>query len=105
MHVIIREIAGWALVLLGVLLFGEAMLQVLSKRIFSAGPFVFAAFVIFRGGLHLIKVATAARACAQGSALPNREQKVVRALRPQTIRPGAPRANAVPGPNSGPTRK
>jgi hypothetical protein len=102
MHVIIREIAGWALVLLGVLIFGEACLRVFNRRIFDAGPLMFIGFVIFRGGLHLVKVATAARACQMGVKEIVTERKVVRAIRQKTFKPGTPRGNVIPGPNSGP---
>jgi hypothetical protein len=102
MSVWVREVAGWALVLLGLILFGEACLFVINKRIFSAGPFLFAGFVVFRGGLHLVKVATAARAC-QSAAEPVAARPVARAVRTRSFQPGTPRGNVVPGP-TGPAR-
>ncbi len=99
MSVWVREVAGWSLVLLGLILFGEACLFVINKRLFSAGPFLFAGFVIFRGGLHLIKVATAARACRDAEQ-PAPLRQVLRAVRPKTFTPGTPRVGVVPGPTS-----
>ena len=57
-----REIAGWLLVALGLygylLCFGMFLAQ---DRPVSAGISAGIATVIFRGGIHLIRVATAAR--------------------------------------------
>jgi len=58
----LREIAGWLLVLLGVLVFWQAYGLLVNKRVFEAGPTVVIGFVIFRGGIHLLKVAVAAQA-------------------------------------------
>ncbi len=62
----IREIAGWLLVLLGlyVLIFG-ALGEIArpNPRIFSAPYYLVVGFIFFRGGIHLLKVAVAARVC------------------------------------------
>lgn len=97
MNVWVREVAGWALVLLGLILFGEACLFVINKRIFSAGPFLFAGFVVFRGGLHLVKVATAARACRDATPAPA-PRAVARPVRGRSYTPGTPRGAVEPGP-------
>jgi hypothetical protein len=63
-----REIAGWVLVLLGLLMFYECLdVLVLSDRhmIFEAGSLVLIGIFLFRGGIHLLKVAVAARICVQ----------------------------------------
>ncbi len=98
MNVWVREVAGWALVLLGLILFGEACLFVINKRIFSAGPFLFAGFVVFRGGLHLVKVATAARACREAVGPIAGPRVVARPVRLRSFTPGTPRGNVEPGP-------
>ena len=60
-----RELAGWALVLLGLFVFYLCLALLLSERILEAGPLTFIGFIIFRGGIHLLKVAVAARVCWQ----------------------------------------
>ncbi|MCS6866573.1 MAG: hypothetical protein RMJ56_00630 [Gemmataceae bacterium] len=57
-----RELAGWALIACGLWFFWEAYLLVMNKRLFAAAPTVFIAFIIFRGGVHFLKVAVAAQA-------------------------------------------
>ncbi len=65
-----RELAGWALVLLGLFVFYLTLALMLSDRIIEAGMLSFIGFIIFRGGIHLLKVAVAARVCmlVQGEA-------------------------------------
>ena len=62
----IREIAGWLLVLLGVYAIFGALGEISARpgpKIFSAPLWLVAGFMIFRGGIHLLKVAVAARIC------------------------------------------
>jgi hypothetical protein len=63
----IREIMGWLLVLAGLLLF-----YVCVAILLAPGPLIFEAMIInvigifvFRGGIHLLKVAVAARIAMQ----------------------------------------
>lgn len=58
-----REIAGWLFVLGGLYLMREGLNMVGDRRVFAASVVVFAAMAIFRGGIQLIKVATAAQVC------------------------------------------
>ncbi|QVL32942.1 hypothetical protein KIH39_03220 [Telmatocola sphagniphila] len=59
-----REIAGWILVGLGIAIFGFAFVMLLTSRwIVESGPIIFSGFIVFRGGIHLLKVALAARIC------------------------------------------
>lgn len=58
-----REIAGWLLVLSGLFLIGLALDFVGNRQVFEASIVVFAAMVVFKGGIHLVKVATAAHIC------------------------------------------
>ncbi|MBM4067965.1 MAG: hypothetical protein FJ271_03345 [Planctomycetes bacterium] len=58
-----RELAGWALVVLGLFVFYLTLALMLSDRIIQAGMLSFIGFIIFRGGIHLLKVAVAARVC------------------------------------------
>ena len=58
-----REIAGWLLVLFSLYLIRLALDFVNTRQVVEASVVVFAAIGVFRGGIHLIKVATAARIC------------------------------------------
>ncbi|MBA4064207.1 MAG: hypothetical protein C0501_10925 [Isosphaera sp.] len=57
-----REVAGWLLVAGGLWAFLEAYGLLLNRRVFEAGPLAVMGFVVFRGGIHLLKVAVAAQA-------------------------------------------
>jgi len=67
-----RELAGWLLVLLGLYVF-LICLNVLINRVntrgehapllLESGPLTLIGIIIFRGGIHLLKVAVAARVC------------------------------------------
>jgi hypothetical protein len=60
----IREIAGWVLIALGVILFGVCYFELIRhQKIFEAGPTALMGIFLFRGGIHLLKVAVAARIC------------------------------------------
>ena len=69
----IREILGWCLILIGLYVFMIALSLLLQPtppgpRIFEAPAFVLVGFVVFRGGIHLLKVAVAARVCLHAHA-------------------------------------
>jgi hypothetical protein len=66
MHFWFRELAGWLLIGLGLFVFYICMVILLNQRgphLVEAGPGAFIGFIIFRGGIQLLKVATAARIC------------------------------------------
>jgi hypothetical protein len=61
-----REVAGWALVLIGLAMFGACyylLAVVYPPRIVESGPLTIIGIIVFRGGIHLLKVAVAARVC------------------------------------------
>ena len=67
----LRELAGWVLVLLGLYVF-LICLDILLNRVgprgpapllLESGPLTLIGIIIFRGGIHLLKVAVAARVC------------------------------------------
>lgn len=65
-----REIAGWALVAVGLYVFYTCYLLVVKQdrpedrpRVVEAGFLTPIGFFLFRGGIHLLKVAIAARVC------------------------------------------
>ncbi len=83
-----REVAGWLLVALGLYVFyrGYGLLtDDPGHYILEAGPVFFAGFVIFRGGIHLLKVAVAARVCLR-VAEPERKVVAPRPARPGVVR-------------------
>jgi hypothetical protein len=82
-----REVAGWVLVLLGVAAFGLSIFFLTRHYWIEAGLPSLIGFVLFRGGIHLLKVAVAARICLEA------QEK----LRPDNAAPRpAPRA-PLPG--------
>jgi hypothetical protein len=61
----IREVLGWLLVLVGLGIFGLCVLMVANRMILELGPMTLVGIIVFRGGIHLLKVAVAARICLQ----------------------------------------
>jgi hypothetical protein len=97
----LREVGGWALVLFGLVQFVLAYDLLLSKRVFQAGPVVFIGFIVFRGGIHLLKVAVAARAAR---ALPETHAQTTRRPTLPAARPvgPTPSGQVLPGPKAAP---
>jgi hypothetical protein len=87
----VREVVGWILMVLGLWLFYQSYVFVINRNWVGSGPTVLMGIVVFRGGIHLLKVAVAARVCQQApvEARPS-------AGRSQTVRPQG-RATVVPG--------
>jgi hypothetical protein len=74
-------LAGWLLVGLGLYVFFIVASLLLDPRItyvpyLSTGPLILIGFFVFRGGIHLLKVAIAARACMYAQAELTRQSKV-----------------------------
>jgi hypothetical protein len=100
MSVWLRELVGWLLLGVGLAVFGLCYTQlILNKRLLEAVPATFIGFVIFRGGMHLLKVATAARACRE-AARPAVAPKPVRRPLGPTRSVAEPRTSAIPGPTA-----
>jgi hypothetical protein len=96
-----REIAGWLLVLVGLGAFYQSYDFLMRKRVIEAVPLAFVAFVIFRGGIHLLKVAVAAQAArslriAGGPAPARRAQAAARPVGPTASK------SVLPGPRNTP---
>lgn len=60
-----REIAGWILLGFGMFGFYACFVWLMGGHIIEAGMMTFISFIIFRGGVHLLKVSLAARICSQ----------------------------------------
>jgi hypothetical protein len=61
----VREVAGWLLVVLGLGVFALVYDYCEQRRVFEAWVLLILGIFVFRGGIHLLKVAVAARVCAQ----------------------------------------
>jgi hypothetical protein len=61
----IREVFGWLLIALGLLIFRACYGYLEQRRVVEAGPLSIIGIIVFRGGIHLLKVAIAARICVQ----------------------------------------
>jgi len=94
-----REVAGWGLVLAGLFFFMQSYSLLINKRVFEAAPLSFIGFVVFRGGIHIMKVAVAAQAARN---LPDSAPAGARRVTVIPTRSIAPTAvNAVlPGPQT-----
>ncbi len=69
-----RELAGWAFVGLGIYLFVIVVSLLLNPApgILEAGPLTLIGIILFRGGIHLLKVAVAARVATQAPPEPTK---------------------------------
>ncbi len=65
-----RELAGWVLVLLGLFVFYVCLGILLADGswLVESIPLMIIGIVVFRSGIHLLKVAVAARICLQAQA-------------------------------------
>lgn len=90
----LREIAGWLLVALGLIMFYLAYEFLLARKLIEVGPLTFMGFIVFRGGIHLLKMAVAARLCLQAQ----QEVQKQRATPPASPsrRPARPRLERSP---------
>ena len=85
-----REIIGWICIATGLFLFYVSYFGLLRNGyIVESGPTVIMGFVVFRGGIHLLKVAVAARICRQAP-IDEKAKAKPEAVRPQrrTVVPG-----------------
>jgi len=57
------ELAGWLLVLAGLAVLYQCYALIEDSRVFEAAPLTIVGIIVFRGGIHLLKVAVAARIC------------------------------------------
>jgi hypothetical protein len=88
-----RELAGWAMVALGLVVFYVCIRFLLgpTHAVLEAPTLAFIGFILFRGGIQLLKVATAARICTPAP-------EPAPAARPGAGRPTSQRPAAVPRP-------
>jgi hypothetical protein len=87
----IRELAGWLLIALGLYIFFVCYVILINQKgphLIEAGPLTFIGFIVFRGGIHLLKVAMAARICLHAqreilSSQPTRKSNAKEGLLPK----------------------
>jgi hypothetical protein len=68
------EIAGWLLLAFGLWIFYDSFEWMREGKITQTGPHMVIGFIVFRGGLQLIKMAVAARICLQIQRVPPAER-------------------------------
>lgn len=75
----IREIVGYVLIALGLAAIYFALALFANDRVLAGSAFTVPAIFVFRGGIHLLKVAMAARICLHANA-PSRSRQPREAL-------------------------
>jgi hypothetical protein len=80
----VREVAGWVLVLLGVAAFGLSIRFLTQHYWIEAGLPSLIGFFLFRGGIHLLKVAVAARVCMEAQEKLRPRPAAAKPMRPTT---------------------
>jgi len=83
----IRELLGWGLMALGLVMFFQAYAMLGQRMVWEAGQWSVVGLVVFRGGIHLLKVAVAARVCMAAVNDPSGEKRGAPVLRPGGQRP------------------
>jgi len=78
----VREILGWLLMVLGLYVFYVAMQMLLREGplILEAPGFIAIGFIVFRGGLHVLKVSVASRVCLEAQKALSKEPQQVGSL-------------------------
>lgn len=64
-----RELAGWALMIVALFFVRSAFEFLDTQRVVEASVTVLAASFVFRGGIHLVKMAVAARVVERDSSV------------------------------------
>jgi hypothetical protein len=70
----LREAAGWGLVVIGLFAFYACYAMLLAGQVVEAGAFTVVGIFIFRGGIHLLKMAVAAQVCMEAQRRSNIEE-------------------------------
>jgi ABC-type transport system involved in multi-copper enzyme maturation permease subunit len=101
MRFVVREIAGWLLLAFGLAIFYLSIVCILSPQHLYVGASILTliGFIVFRGGIHLLKVAVAARVCMQTQELVREMEAVPKSpfqgARESVYRPSAEEKNYV----------
>jgi hypothetical protein len=89
-----REIVGWVLLVLGLGIFYLCFAFLAQQLVVQALPLTVIGIFVFRGGLHLLKIAVAAQVCLEAQDR-TRVQRPVVSSRQRYERPGTTRV--LPG--------
>jgi hypothetical protein len=83
----LRELVGWGLLAISLLMVLVAYVLCINSRMFEVWPWVILTIFVFRGAIHLLKVAIAARICnqAQHRLYPADDPAAPRQLAPPTL--------------------
>ena len=73
----LREIAGWLLVILGLFAFCVCYAMLVGGQVVQSGAFTVVGIFVFRGGIHLLKMAVAAQVCMQAQEKESRTATLV----------------------------
>ena len=77
----IREIVGYVLIVIGLAGMYLALALFANDRIIAGSAFTVPAIFVFRGGIHLLKVAIAARICLHAqAATPGKQPRQARPI-------------------------
>lgn len=96
----LREIAGWVLIGAGLAAFAVCyFVFLLNKRVVEGAGLMFIGFTVFRGGMHLLKVALAARAAADVAkpVVVGKPAVATRRVNRPVVEHGRPPATVIPG--------
>jgi hypothetical protein len=63
----LRELMGWVLLAVGLAVFGLVIMLLIDGRVYQTAGMTVIGIFVFRGGIHLLKVALAARVCGQAA--------------------------------------
>lgn len=98
MSVWLREVVGWILLGVGLGAFLVAGVTILVQRhLISAFLIAGMGFLVFRGGMHLLKVAMAARAAREAGRAVEPPKPPRSIAMGGAANPGRPKASVVPG--------
>jgi hypothetical protein len=70
----VREVGGWGLVALGLLIFYGCYQLLLANHIVETGSLMVIGIFVFRGGIHLLKMAVAAQVCLRSQERAGQEE-------------------------------
>jgi hypothetical protein len=65
MSYVVREVVGWLIALVGLVLIGLLVVLALNRNVFEAMALSFPATIVFRSGIGLVRMAAASRVASK----------------------------------------